>query len=130
MNPLFVLHDESIRARALKYLCEVPLGMVVEFRRPKRTDSQNNAQWPILRCFSKQLVWPVNGQMVKMTEKEWKMVLTAAFHNETVRLAAGLNGGVVMLGDRTSEFDVEKFSEWLEFLHSIAAEREVNLDWE
>jgi hypothetical protein len=66
--------------------------------------------------------------MVKMTEEEWKDVLTAAFKNEEIRLAMGLNGGVVMLGKRTSTFRVKEFSDWLEFLHSTAIDRGVNLD--
>lgn len=94
-----------------------------------RTLEQNAAQWPILTAFAKQLEWPVNGQMVKMTPEEWKDVLTAAFQGETVRLAMGLNGGVVMLGLRTSEFGKKRFGEWLEFLHATAAMRGVSLDY-
>jgi hypothetical protein len=89
---------------------------------------QNDKQWPILRAFSRQLKWPVNGLMTDMTEEEWKDVLTAAFKNETIRLAMGLNGGVVMIGKRTSKFTVKEFSEWIEFLYSVAAERGVNVD--
>ncbi len=93
-----------------------------------RNLEQNAAQWPILEAFSKQLEWPVNGQMVRMTPEEWKDVLTAAFNNETARLAMGLNGGVVMLGARTSKFGKRKFSEWLDYLGAVAIERGVILD--
>lgn len=74
--------------------------MVIQER--TRTLDQNAAQWPILQAFSDQLLWPVNGQMVKLTDHEWKDILTAAFEQETARLAMGLNGGVVMLGHRTA----------------------------
>lgn len=47
-------------------------------------------------------------------------------HNE-LRLAIGLDGGVVMLGKRTREFGKKKFSEWLEFLHSTAIDRGVKV---
>ena len=90
-----------------------------------RTLEQNDAQWPILESFSKQLQWQVNGVMVWMTAEEWKDVLSAAFDEENVRIAKGLNGGVVMLGKRTSEFSKKKFSDWLEFLHATAALRGV-----
>lgn len=92
-----------------------------------RTIDQNKAQWPILAAFSRQLKWPVNGEMVYMSPEEWKDVLTAAYKNETVRLAMGLNGGVVMLGKRTSKFGKKEFGEWLEFLNSVAAERGVKI---
>lgn len=51
--------------------------------------------------------------------------MTAAFEGESVRLAMGINGGVVMLGQRTSRFGKARFSEWLEFLHATAADRGV-----
>ena len=100
---------------------------MVTFSEPTRTLEQNAAQWPILEAFAKQLQWPVNGEMVWLEPKEFKEVLTAAFKEETVRLAAGLRGGVVMLGVRTSKFKKDEFSEWLEFLHAVAADRGVNL---
>jgi len=71
------------------------------------------------------LKWPVNGELTALTPEEFKDILTAAFYGETVRLAAGLNGGVVMLGKRTSKFSKKQFSEWLEFLNFVAAERGV-----
>jgi hypothetical protein len=92
-----------------------------------RSQSQNRLMWPILTEFSKQLDWPINGHMVKMDPDDWKDVLTAAFKRETVRLAMGLDGGVVMLGQRTSRFTKQEFSEWIEFLYATAAARGVKL---
>lgn len=106
---------------------KAPDGYVVTIGEPSRNLEQNAAQWPILEAFSKQLEWPVNGSMVKMEPEEWKDVLTAAFRRETVRVAMGLDGGMVMLGQRTSKFSKREFSDWLEFLHATAAIRGVNL---
>jgi hypothetical protein len=92
-----------------------------------RTQAQNRLMWPLLTAFSKQLQWPINGHMVNMEPDDWKDVLTAAFRGETVRLAMGLNGGVVMLGQRTSKFTKAQFSEWIEFLYATAADRGVSL---
>jgi hypothetical protein len=39
----------------------------------------------------------------------------------------GLDGGVVMLGRRTSKFTKAQFSEWIEFLYATAAARGVRL---
>ena len=94
-----------------------------------RTLEQNAAQWPILHAWSKQKMWVINGQKTRMTAEEWKDVLTAAFEGETSpRLAMGLNGGVVMLGRRTSKYKKAKFSEWLEWLK--AASVEAGIEWE
>lgn len=93
----------------------------------RRSSEQNSAQWPILDAFAKQLQWPVNGHMVYMTADDWKDVLTAAFKREQVRLAAGLDGGFVMLGLRTSKMSKDVFGEWLDFLKATAALRGVEI---
>ena len=120
----FVLIDAQVRQRCAAWILnEAQEGWHVVCKPPTRTLDQNAAQWPILDAFSKQLVWPVNGAMVKMSADEWKDVLTAAFKRETVRLAQGLDGGVVMLGAKTSAMSKPTFSEWLEFLNATAAQR-------
>ena len=121
-----LVHLEA-RQRAIEAVANAPDGFIVEVKEPTRNLDQNAAQWPILDAFSEQLVWPVNGVMCKMTPEEWKDVLTAAFQNETARLAMGLSGGVVMLGMRTSKMPTKVFSEWLDFLHHVAADRDVDV---
>ena len=105
--------------------------MVVEVRPETRSLEQNRLMWPLLTAFSEQLEWPVNGCMTKLTPDEFKDVLSAGFHGEAVRLAMGLNGGVVMLGQHTSKFTKPQFTEWIEFLYATAADRGVRLPaWE
>ncbi len=103
------------------YVCTIQEG--------NRTLEQNAAQWPILEAFAKQRQWPVNGELVWMDGDEWKDVLTSAYKEETVRLAAGWRGGVVMLGKRTSKFGKNEFSEWLEFLNAAAVEFSVEIKY-
>lgn len=116
------------RANAIQAVQREPDGRSVTIGDPNRTLEQNAAQWPILEAFSEQLLWPVNGQMVRMSDDEWKSVLSAAFERETVRLAMAIDGpGVVMLGTRTSQMGKRRFSEWLEFLHATAVARGVTV---
>lgn len=124
----FVLVHETARKRALAAVTTAPDGFVTVVCEPTRNLDQNAAQWPILQAFSDQLVWPVNGRMETLTPDEWKDLLTAAFKRETVRVAMGLDGGMVMLGARTSKFGKKEFSDWLEFLHATAADRGVDLE--
>ena len=119
-----LVHPEA-RRRAMACVAEAPDGYVVTVQEPTRSTDQNAAQWPILEAFAEQLQWPVNGAMVSLSAEEWKDVLTAAFQGETVRLAQGLNGGVVMLGLRTSQMGKRRFSEWLDFLNATATLRGV-----
>lgn len=124
----FILAHDQARRRAVSAVTDAPEGYAVMIAPPSRSLAQNAAQWPLLEAFSRQLLWPVNGSMVAMSADEWKHVLSAAFHGDTVRLAQGLNGGVVMLGMRTSKMSKRQFSDWLEFLHSVAADRGVKID--
>jgi hypothetical protein len=124
----FVLVHETARKRALAAVTTAPNGFVTVVCEPTRNLDQNAAQWPILQAFSDQLVWPVNGRMETLTPEEWKDLLTAAFKREAVRVAMGLDGGMVMLGARTSKFGKKEFSDWLEFLHATAADRGVDLE--
>lgn len=127
MKKVFVLVHEQARENAARAIHDADDGHVVTLSEPTRNLEQNAAQWPILQAFADQLVWPVNGRMEQMTPDEWKDVLTAAFRREQARLAMGLDGGVVMLGARTSKFSKREFSDWLEFLHAVAVDRGVNV---
>ncbi len=126
MKQYFILGQNNREhvARQVMYAAD---GMAVTIGEQNRNLSQNAAQWPILQAFSEQLEWPVNGQMVKMSSDDWKDLLTAAFKRETQRVAMGLDGGMVMLGARTSQFGKREFGEWLEYLHAVAANRGVEL---
>ena len=122
---IFRLAHPEARRRAMACVADAPEGYVVTVQEPTRSTDQNAAQWPILEAFAEQLQWPVNGAMVSLSAEEWKDVLTAAFQGETVRLAQGLNGGIVMLGLRTSQMGKRRFSEWLDFLNATATLRGV-----
>lgn len=126
---LFKLSHAEARSRAAECVREAPEGYVVTVQEPKRNLDQNAAMWVLLQAFADQLQWPVNGAMVWMSADEWKDVLSAAFRRESVRVAMGMDGGMVMLGSRTSKFSVREMSEFLEFLHATAAAREVDLHY-
>ena len=127
MKKTFILVHAEARRRAAQAVQDAPDGYAVTVGEPTRSNSQNSAQWPILQAFADQLQWPVNGSMCNLTPEEFKDILTAAFRRETVRVAMGLDGGMVMLGQRTREFTKAEFSEWLEFLNATAAIRGVKI---
>jgi len=119
-----LVHAEA-RRRAIADCQSAPDGFIVTVAEPTRTLEQNAAQWPILECFAQQLEWPINGVMQKLTADDWKNILTAAFKQEAARVAPGLDGGMVLLGQRTSKFGKREFGDWLEFLNATAAHRGV-----
>jgi hypothetical protein len=120
----------TIQGRLFPFLAKAFDGgrrWVLTIRLETRTMAQNRLMWPLLTAFSRQLQWPINGKLVNMDSEDWKDVLTAAFKGETVKIAMGLDGGVVMLGQRTSRFTKPQFSEWIEFLYATASDRNVRL---
>lgn len=126
---VFKMSHAEARRRAVECVQQAPDGYIVTVQEATRTLDQNAAMWPILQAFADQLQWPVNGAMVWMTPDEWKDVLSAAFRRETVRVAMGMDGGMVMLGSRTSQFGVREMSEFIEFLKATAAARDVDLHY-
>lgn len=124
---VFHLVHATARQRAIDCVRDAPDGYKVEVKPAGRSLDQNAAQWPYLEAFSSQLKWPVNGNLVSLEPEEWKDILTSAFFGESVRLAQGLNGGLVMLGKRTSKFSKHVFSEWIDFLAATAAQKAVQV---
>ena len=125
MKKLMKITGQVAKDAACRYVQEAPIGYVVTIEEPRRSLDANAAMWPILEAFAAQLQWPINGAMTTITAEDWKDILTCAFRNESPRVAAGINGGMVLLGQRTSKFSKKEFSEWMEFLWSVATEKGV-----
>lgn len=124
----FVLAHDLARRRAMAAVADAPAGHVVTVAEPTRNLEQNALMWVLLQAFADQLLWPVNGQMVKLDAEEWKDLLSAAFRQESVRVAMGLRGGMVMLGSRTSKMSKRQMAEFIEFIQSEGADRGVMFD--
>lgn len=117
----FIFAHDTARRQAAAWCMNAPEGYHCRIEPPTRTLDQNAYQFPYLEGFARQLLWPVNGEMVKLDKLEWKDILTAAFEKEVnPRIAMGIDGGVVMLGRRTSKFGKKKFAEWMTYLMAIA----------
>jgi len=124
----FILSHDLARRRAVAAVAEAPAGFVVRVEEPRRNTDQNALMWVLLDAFARQLVWPVNGSMQNLTKEEWKDLMTAGFRQEQPRLAAGLRGGVVMMGLSTRKMGKREMAEFIEFIQSVAADRGVQLD--
>lgn len=127
MSKLFIIQPapHPSRRNAAAAVMAAPDGYCVSIKEPTRSGEQNAAMWGILQAFADQLEWPINGKLCQLSADEWKDILSAAFKRESARLAMGLDGGVVMLGLRTSRMGKREFSEFIEFLHATAAARGV-----
>ena len=89
-----------------------------------RTLIQNAKMWAALGDVSKQVDWPVNGVMQKLSSDDWKAIMTAAAKQE-VRIAQGLNGGMVVLGISTRRMTIAEMGDVIECVHAFGAEHGV-----
>ena len=91
-----LVHDTARKLAAAQIML-APDGYVVDIRPPTRNLDQNSLLWPWLTAISKGVDW--YGK--KLTNEEWKDVLTASLKRE--RVVPGINGGFVVLGQHTSK---------------------------
>lgn len=113
-----LVHDEA-RRRARHDVESAPDGWIVTVSEPTRSLDQNALMWPLLEDIARQVEWYGNH----LTADEWKDVLTAALRKEKV--VPGINGGFVVLGQRTSKMGKREFSELVELIYAFGAERGV-----
>lgn len=86
---------------------------------PRRTLDQNAKLWPMLGDIAKQVEW--HGQHLK--DYEWKDVFTAAL--KRYRAVPGIDGGIVLLGMRTSRMTKPELSELIESMYAFGSEHDV-----
>lgn len=92
--------------------------------RSKRTLDQNAKMWAMLTDIANQIEWVVDGRLQKLEPEEWKDILTAGLKQE-LRVAQGISGGIVLLGQRTRKMTVKQMSELIELMSAFGAERGV-----
>jgi len=132
MSQTFVLGIDNARGRmaaAWKAACSLlELGKPVRVRldecKPTRTLEQNAKLWAMLGDISKQVEWCVDGKLQKLEPEDWKDILTAGL-KKSQRVAQGVEGGFVMLGQRTSKMRIGEMVELIEFAQWFGAEHGV-----
>lgn len=88
-----------------------------------RSVEQNARMWATLADISKQLQWPVDGELVYLSKEDWKDVITAGLRK--YRCAKGIEGGFVMLGQRTSKMSVQTMTEVIDLAHAFGSQHGV-----
>lgn len=109
------------RRDAMAAVRDAQPGCVVEIKPPTRSLEQNAELWRCLSILSRDLPW--DGE--RLTATEYKDLLTACLRKQKV--VRGIEGGLVFLGQRSSQMTIGEFSELLELVHAFAAERNIDL---
>ncbi len=93
--------------------------LVLEVKEATRSLEQNAALWAALDEIATQVEW--YGQ--KLSADDWKHILSASLRKQ--RVAPGLDGGFVVLGQKTSRMTKAEFSELLELAFAFGAQHNV-----
>lgn len=121
---VFILSHPLARRNAARACADAPDGYRVEIRPRTRTLDQNALLWSCLTDVAKQIQWPVNGKHEHLTPDEWKDIFSASLKQEQ-RMAMGLQGGFVMLGERTSKMSIRAMTDLIDLIHAFGNERGV-----
>ena len=113
-----LVHDQA-RHGAADFARTAPEGWVVTFSEPTRNLEQNALMWPLLEDIAHQVEWYGH----RLSSEEWKDVLTAGLRKEKV--VPGINGGFVVLGQRTSKMTKREFSGLIELIYAWGAQHGV-----
>lgn len=124
MKQVYYTTNTTARQAACKSILAAPDNYRVEIRPRSRSIAQNDLLWSCLTDLSKQVQWSVNGNPERLSPEDWKDIMSASLHQEQ-RMAAGVRGGFVMLGKRTSRMTVAEMTELIEFIHVFGAEKDV-----
>ena len=115
----FIIAHDTARQRAASAVMSAPEGFIVEIKEPNRSLEQNSKLWALLHDLSVQVNWHGN----KLTEENWKDILSAALKQQKV--VPGIDGNFVVLGQRTSKMNKKDFSELLELIYAFGAQQGV-----
>lgn len=131
---VFILRETNARDRmkaAWNFACRfLEIGesakVVVSECKPKRTLDQNAKMWATLTDIADQVKWQIDGKLEYLKPEEWKDILTAGLRKHQ-RVAAGIDGGFVILGEHTSSMTIGQMSELIEL--AIAFGTEHGVQW-
>lgn len=93
--------------------------LVIEVKEKTRSTEQNARMWALLTDVSRQVDW--YGQ--KLTPEEWKDVFSASLKKQ--KAVPGLDGGFVILGQRTSKMSIREMGELMELIEAFGADKGV-----
>lgn len=127
-----ILQPDNARARmrfAWDKACELlefgrSVKITLDEFKSKRSLEQNRKLWAMLHDVADQVEWPVDGRLQRLSAEDWKDILSAGLHKHQ-RVAQGVDGGFVMLGQRTSKMRVSEMVELIEFIQWFGAEKGV-----
>jgi hypothetical protein len=117
-----IITGPQTRQRAAHYVAKAPAGTRITFALSKRTPPQNDFMWALLTELATQLPW--HG--VRLSPEDYKDLLTAGLKGS--RVVPGVEGGFVVLGQRTKDMTKDEMAELIEAIYQFGAVRGVQFN--
>lgn len=128
MSQVFIINEKP-RMRDMFLACwnacramTQPMELILRPAKSKRTLEQNAKCWAMLGDIARQMPWVVDGRQQYLSSDEWKDIMTAAMKQE-MRVAQGINGGIVLLGRRTRTMSIQDMGDLIELMYAFGAEK-------
>lgn len=118
-HPTIILTGNAARERAKVWIDRAPHNCAVSFKASKRSLPQNAMMWARLSDIAARVEW--HG--MRLSAEDWKDIFTAALKRS--RVVPGLDGGFVVLGQRTSDMTKDEMGQLLDLMDAFAADRGV-----
>lgn len=99
--------------------------LIVRPLQVKRSLEQNRKMWAMLTDISRQIPWVINDTLQYASPAEWKDLLTAYLRKD-LRIARGLEGGIVVLGLRTKRMTIAQMTDLITLMEAFGTERGVS----
>lgn len=115
------IYDEVDREKVKGWVAKAPPGTLISFKKPCRSTDQNRLLWQRLGEISESMQWA--GK--RLSSEDWKDLFTGAIRKCDV--VPGLEGGVVVLGLRTSSMSSTEMTALLDYISTFAAENGIKL---
>ena len=91
---------------------------------PIRNAEQNKRMWAMLGDLARQVRWHVDGQMQLLDPEDWKHIMSAGLKRHQ-RVAAGIEGGFVILGQHTSKFTRREMADLITLMFAFGVDHNV-----
>jgi hypothetical protein len=120
---VIILTTQATREQFCRWVMAAPPRTVASLKGVKRSIPQNARLWAMLTDIARQATWA--GK--KRTTEEWKDLFTAAVKTAGGGLEAvpGLEGGLMILGLRTSEMSVAEMADLQTYIEAWGAQNGV-----
>jgi len=96
--------------------------------KPTRTILQNDKMWAMLHDVANQVQWFVDGKLEWLDPEEWKDIFTAVLKKHQ-RVTAGIDGGFVILGTRTSRMSIGEMVDLIELMYAFGSDPKHPVAW-